>query len=201
MFGFIVIGLLVVVIIFLIVTTITGKKAKKKEINQRKKIVRDEIKNYIFREEKRKNLRVNFEQVFARKGPDYKYRDVFDVIVDIIEPKTNQITEVKAYEIEGFPVRIDKKNTRIEWTVNKEIDIEETRRRIAIAEKQVKLSKEEKKAIKVEEVSLLKERREQERLEYKELKQKQKKEKSIVSNSTDEALKKTTVKFVPKRSK
>ncbi|AXK51081.1 hypothetical protein [Spiroplasma alleghenense] len=201
MFGIIVIILLVVVIIFLIVTTITGKKAKKNEIKQRKKVVRDEIKNYIFQEEKRKNLRINFEQVFARKGPDYKYRDVFDVIVDIVEPKTNQVTEVKAYEIEGFPVRIDKKNTRIEWTVNREIDIEETRRRIAIAEKQIKLSKEEKKALKQEEVSMMKEKREKERLEYKEIKQKQKEEKKVVTPVVDDKLKKSTVKFVPKRNK
>ncbi|WP_338972911.1 hypothetical protein [Spiroplasma endosymbiont of Panorpa germanica] len=201
MFGIIVIILLVVVIIFLIVTSITGKKAKKNEIKQRKKVVRDEIKNYIFQEEKRKNIRINFEQVFARKGPEYKYRDVFDVIVDIVEPKTNQVTEVKAYEIEGFPVRIDKKNTRIEWTVNREIDIEETRRRIAIAEKQIKLSKEEKKALKVEEASVLKERREQERLQYKEIKQKQKEEKKTAAPIADENIKKTTVKFVPKRSK
>jgi hypothetical protein len=107
---FIMIAVIVVIVIFVIVSTITGKKASKREKAKRKLEVRDAIKNYILVNEKQKNIRIDFERVYARKGAEYKYRDVFDVIVLIIEPKTNQVKEEKAFEVEGISTKIDKKN-------------------------------------------------------------------------------------------
>ncbi|WP_026389747.1 hypothetical protein [[Acholeplasma] multilocale] len=144
-------GLLVVVIIFVIVTTITGKKASKKEKAKRYQEVREKIKAYIAKTDNRKNLRVEFEKVYARKGAEYKYRDVFDVIVDLIEPKTQKHLETKAYEVEGITTKIDKKNYRTEWIVNTTLELEDTKKRIAIAEKDIKLTKEEKAALRREE--------------------------------------------------
>ncbi|ARU91959.1 hypothetical protein SCLARK_001438 [Spiroplasma clarkii] len=149
-----------------------------------------------------KNLRIEYEKVFARKGPEYKYRDVFDVIVQMYDAKTNKLMDIKAFEIEGITTRADRKTVTTTWNVNGESDIEDTKRRIAIAEKKVKLTKEEKKALKADEVHRAK-------LEAQKVKEKQKELKALrieakktpVSNVIDPEKKAGTVKFVPRRSK
>ncbi|ATZ18803.1 hypothetical protein ESOMN_v1c04210 [Williamsoniiplasma somnilux] len=197
----ILIVVLLAVIVFVIVTTITGRKASKKEKAKRYQEVRDRIKQYLAKTENKKNLRVEFEKVYARKGAEYKYRDVFDVIVEIIEPKTNKIVEITAYEIEGITTKIDKKNYKTNWVVNTTLDLDETKKRIAIAEKEIKLTKEEKRTLKQEEKLREKEMREKERLEMKEAKIAAKQTKTNKNSEIERVTRKTGDKFVPTRRK
>ncbi|QEH61692.1 hypothetical protein SCHIN_v1c04950 [Spiroplasma chinense] len=199
---YIVIGIVVLILlVFVVVSSITSKKAQKKEQAKRKKVVRDEIKLFLAKTQNQKNITIDYEKVYARKGAEYKYRDVFDVVVQIIEPKTAQVKEVKAYEVEGITTRVDKKNYTTAWQVNKELDLEETKKRIAVAEKKIKLSKEERRLMKVEESSREKELKIQQKEEIKEIKAKKVEAKKDKSNRIDEAVKMTAVKFVPRRNK
>lgn len=141
--------IVVAVIIFAIVSSIMGRKAQRIEREKRKKQVKDKIKQYIKDNDNRKNLRLEYEKVIARKGKEFKYRDIFDVIVDIYEAKTNAFLEQKAFEIEGISKKISKKQYETTWIVNQEINLEETKHRVEISEKKVKLTKEEKKAAKI----------------------------------------------------
>ncbi|UZQ30987.1 MAG: hypothetical protein OHM56_05690 [Spiroplasma phoeniceum] len=145
----ILVAIVFAVIIFAIVSSIMGRKAQRIEREKRKKQVKDKIKQYIKDNDNRKNLRLEYEKVIARKGKEFKYRDIFDVIVDIYEAKTNSFLEQKAFEIEGISKKISKKQYETNWIVNQEIDLEETKHRIEIIEKKVKLTKEEKKAAKI----------------------------------------------------
>ena len=137
------------VIIFAVVSSIMGRKAQRIEREKRKKQVKDKIKQYIKDTDNRKNLRLEYEKVIARKGKEFKYQDIFDVIVDIYEAKTNTFLEQKAFEIEGISKKISKKQYETTWIVNQEINLEETKHRIEISEKKVKLTKEEKKGAKI----------------------------------------------------
>lgn len=145
----ILIVIVVAVIIFAIVSSIMGRKAQRIEREKRKKQVKDKIKQYIKYNDNRKNLRLEYEKVIARKGKEFKYRDIFDVIVDIYEAKKNAFLEQKAFEIEGISKKNSKKQYETTWIVNQEIDLEETKHRIEISEKRVKLTKEEKKEVKI----------------------------------------------------
>jgi hypothetical protein len=108
--GMIVMGLIVVVVlVFIIVSSITGKKARKKEQEKRKRVVKDEIKAYLAKVKNQKNISVDYEKVFARKGPEYRYRDIFDVVVRILSPKDGSVLETKSFEIEGITTKVSKK--------------------------------------------------------------------------------------------
>nr|WP_245594783.1 hypothetical protein [Mesoplasma photuris] len=202
MMSIILIILLVVVIVFVIVTTITGRKASKKEKAKRYKEVRDRIKHHILKTENKKNLRIEFEKVYSRKGAEYKYRDVFDVIVEIIDPKTNQILEVRAYEIEGITTKVDKKNYKTDWIVNGIIDLDDAKKRISIAEKEIKLTKEEKSLLKKQERQTEKDLAEKEKAEMKLAKQASKSTSKVEkAKEADKIAKQNTEKFVPVRKK
>lgn len=194
--------ILAVAIAFVIYSSIRGKKASKREKKRRYQEVRNQIKSYIAEIEKKKNLRIEFEKVYARKGAEYKYRDVFDVIVELIEPKTNKITEIRAYEIEGITTKIDKKNFKTDWVVNGTLDLDETKHRIAIAEKEIKLSKEEKRQYKKEERARDKEFKAKERLETKTQKAAAKNKPAITREGNKiERINQNTHKFIPQRKK
>jgi hypothetical protein len=108
--GMIVMGLIVVVVlVFIIVSSITGKKARKKEQEKRKRVVKGEIKAYLAKVKNQKNISVDYEKVFARKGPEYRYRDIFDVVVRILSPKDGSVLETKSFEIEGITTKVSKK--------------------------------------------------------------------------------------------
>lgn len=192
----------VIIVVFIVVSSITSKKAQKKEQAKRKKVVREEIKNYISKNLNLKNIRVEYEKVYARKGAEYKYRDVFDVIVQMFDAKTNELVDTKSFEIEGVTTRADKKTYQTAWHVNVETNIEETQKRIAIAEKKVKLTKAEMKTLKEEEN--LRAKAEAQRVkelakENKIKKAEEKKENSL--NVISPEKKAMTVKFIPKRNK
>jgi ABC-type multidrug transport system fused ATPase/permease subunit len=187
--------IVVAVIIFTIVSSIMGRKAQRIEREKRKKQVKNKIKQYIKDTDNRKNLRLEYEKVIARKGKEFKYRDIFDVIVDIYEAKTNYFLEQKAFEIEGISKKISKKQYETTWIVNQEIDLEETKCRIEISKKKVKLTKEEKKAAKIAE------RKEYEAYRAEMLK-KREEERKLRKNGqllVDERSKPKPEKFVPRK--
>ncbi|AHI52716.1 hypothetical protein [Spiroplasma culicicola] len=190
-----------VIIVFIIVSAITSKKAQKKEQQKRKKVVKDEIKLYLSKTQSLKNIKIDYEKVYARKGAEYKYRDVFDVVVNIYEPKTNNLLYTRAYEVEGITTRADKKTYTTAWQVNQELDLEDTKKRIAIAEKKIKLTKEEAKTLKKEDLAKAKEQKVQMKEEMKQLKEAKAEQKKANSPRIDEAVKATTVKFIPRRNK
>ncbi|CBV67071.1 Putative Hypothetical transmembrane protein [Mycoplasma leachii 99/014/6] len=193
--------LLVFVVGFVIWSTITGKKANKKEKEKRYNQVRSKIKEYILKNEHKKNLRIEFEKVYARKGAEYKYRDVFDVIVQLIEPKTQKIIEIRAYEVEGLTTKINKSQYNTEWIVNSQIDLEETKRRIAIGEKTIKLTKAEKQKLKEVEKMQAKKLAQQEKEQLKKAKEKQKSQKGSLDIYQERKLNISNKKFVPSRAK
>lgn len=190
--------MLIVVVGFVIITTITGKKASKKEKEQRYKAVRNEIKLFLAKTDNKRNIRVEFEKVYSRKGPEYKYRDVFDVIVELIEPKTQKSIERRAYEVEGITTKIDKKNYATKWVVNTILNLSETEQRIAIGQKEIKLTKEERKALKKSERIKEKELAKIEKEEIKKIRSeaKEKKKNPVIQKPTEQK-----EKFVPIRSK
>ncbi|AKU80035.1 hypothetical protein [Spiroplasma turonicum] len=194
---------IVIVLIFIVVSSITSKKAQKVEQQKRKKIVREEIKSYLSKSNNLKNVKLEYEKVYARKGPEYKYRDVFDVVVNIFEAKTNKLMATRSFEVEGITTKEGKKNYTTTWQVNKELELEDTRKRIAIAEKKVKLTKEEKKVLKEEEKLRLVEQKTQMKEELKTLKEVNSKQKNDLESKhqIDKAIKDTTVKFIPRRNK
>ncbi|PPE06240.1 hypothetical protein [Mesoplasma corruscae] len=190
--------MIIVVIAFVVITTITGRKAAKKEKAQRYKAVRDEIKTFIAKTENKKNIRVEFTKVFARKGPEYKYRDVFDVIIELIEPKTQKLIEKRAYEVEGITQKVDKKNYTTSWIVNNKLDLQATEQRVAIGQKEIKLSREEIKAMKTADRLKERELAKYEKDEIKKIREIQKHHKK------DQPITKTTEnkqKFVPVRAR
>jgi type VI protein secretion system component VasK len=165
--GMIVMGLIVVVVlVFIIVSSITGKKARKKEQEKRKRVVKDEIKAYLAKVKNQKNISVDYEKVFARKGPEYRYRDIFDVVVRILSPKDGSVLETKSFEIEGITTKVSKKEYKTDWIVNKETDLDETQKNIAIAEKKIKLSKAEQKEIKQRNREIVRDQKVQDQTKY-----------------------------------
>lgn len=141
----IIIVIVVAVVIFAVVSTIMGRKNNRLEKEKRKKEVKSAIKQYIKAHESLTNLKIEYKKVVARKGKTYKYRDIFDVIVVISEAKTNKFIAEKSFEIEGINKKINKKNYTTDWKVNRELDLEMTRKEILIAENKIKLSKDEVK--------------------------------------------------------
>ena len=149
------------IIIFAIISSIYGRKNQKAEKEKRKREVKQSIKNFIKKENNIKNVIIDYNKVVARKGKDYKYRDVFDVIVKIRNPKEENKVIEKAFEIEGISKKINKKDYTTTWVVNRELDLVSTKKQISIAENTVKLTKEEKQerkqALKEQETKILQE--------------------------------------------
>ncbi|AGR41002.1 hypothetical protein [Spiroplasma taiwanense] len=200
----IVIGVVVVIVlIFVIVSSITSKKAQKVEQQKRKKVVKEEIKNYLSKSQNIKNVKLEYEKVYARKGVEYKYRDVFDVVVQIFEAKTNKLITTTAYEVEGITTKTAKNSYTTAWQVNDELNLDETKKRIAIAEKKIKLTRQEKIVLKKEEKIKALDHKNQVKQELKVLKEEKKEQKKEINSSVeiDKAIKSTTVKFIPRRNK
>ncbi len=184
------------IIIFIIITSILNKKTQRKEKEKRKREVREKIKSFIKERENRQNLYIQFEKVLARKGKEFKNRDVFEVIINIYDAKSRNHIEDRAYEIEGISIPIDKKNYTHEWVVNSKLDLSTTRRRIGIIEGNIKLSKEEKKNL----IKKQKMQKKEENLKLKSDLRENKKNKRKNILPTPEKLS-IEEKFVPKREK
>ncbi|WP_342253494.1 hypothetical protein [Spiroplasma endosymbiont of Zeiraphera isertana] len=149
-------ALIGVVLIIFIFTTISAKKKKKEEKKQRQKEVKKIIKSFMRDELKLQHKTVEFEQVVSRSSKEYRYRDVFDVIVKLYDSKKNDLFATKAFEVEGFTKQLSKKEFETIWKVNCELDLEETLKKIEMSKKRsgkIKIKRktaEEKAAIKKE---------------------------------------------------
>lgn len=149
-------ALIGVVLIIFIFTTISAKKKKKEEKKQRQKEVKNIIKSFMRDELKLQHKTVKFEQVVSRSSKEYRYRDVFDVIVKLYDSKKNDLFATKAFEVEGFTKQLSKKEFETIWKVNCELDLEETLKKIEMSKKRsgkIKIKRktaEEKAAIKKE---------------------------------------------------
>ncbi|TLF25501.1 MAG: hypothetical protein FCO83_02655 [Spiroplasma sp. WSS] len=149
-------ALIGVVLIIFIFTTISAKKKKKEEKKQRQKEVKNIIKSFMRDELKLQHKTVEFEQVVSRSSKEYRYRDVFDVIVKLYDSKKNDLFATKAFEVEGFTKQLSKKEFETIWKVNCELDLEETLKKIEMSKKRsgkIKIKRktaEEKAAIKKE---------------------------------------------------
>ncbi|WP_342219064.1 hypothetical protein [Spiroplasma endosymbiont of Amphimallon solstitiale] len=151
-----ILALIGVVLIIFIFTTISAKKKKKEEKKQRQKEVKNIIKSFMRDELKLQHKTVEFEQVVSRSSKEYRYRDVFDVIVKLYDSKKNDLFATKAFEVEGFTKQLSKKEFETIWKVNCELDLEETLKKIEMSKKRsgkIKIKRktaEEKAAIKKE---------------------------------------------------
>lgn len=172
-------ALIGVVLIIFIFTTISAKKKKKEEKKQRQKEVKNIIKSFMRDELKLQHKTVEFEQVVSRISKEYRYRDVFDVIVKLYDSKKNDLFATKAFEVEGFTKQLSKKEFETIWKVNCELDLEETLKKIEMSKKRsgkIKTKRktaEEKAAIK-QENEAIKLAIEEERLQNKENKKRAK---------------------------
>lgn len=184
--------IIIVIIIFAIISSIINKKTQKLEQQKQKKQIINKIKQYIRNINNQKNIRIEYIKIIARKGKEYKYRDIFDIIVDIYEAKNNKWLEQKAFEIESISKKIDRKNYEIIWIVNQEIDLEKTKYRIDILEKKIKLTKKEKQ-IEKKRIKMDLKKQHLEQIE----KDKKYKQNNVVFNDTKYKFK--VKKFVPKK--
>lgn len=137
--------LMAVVLIIFIVSSVGSRKRKKEEKQKRQKEVKEVLKNYMRDELNLRHKTVEFDQVIARSSKDYRYRDVFDVVVKLYDSKKNDLYAKKAFEVEGFAKQISKKEFQTIWKVNCELDLDETLSRIT-AEKSRKFKKIQKKS-------------------------------------------------------
>lgn len=166
-------ALIAVVLIIFIFTTISSKKKKKEEKKHRQKEVKNVIKTFMRDELKLQHKTVEFEQVVSRSSKEYRYRDVFDVVVKLYDSKKNNLFATKAFEVEGFTKQLSKKQFETIWKVNCELDLAETMKRIEFAKKhgkkiKIKRKTAEEKAIIKKENEAVKLAIEEERLQNKE---------------------------------
>jgi len=101
--------LMAVVLIIFIVSSIGSRKRKREEKQKRQKEVKDIIKSYMRDELDLRHKTIEFDQVIARSNKEYRYRDVFDVVVKLYDSKKNDLYATKAFEVEGFAKQISKK--------------------------------------------------------------------------------------------
>lgn len=150
--------LMAVVLVIFVVSSIGSRKRKKQEKQKRQKEVKEVIKNYMRDELNLRHKTVEFDQVVARSSKDYRYRDVFDVVVKLYDSKKNDLYDTKAFEVEGFAKQISKKEFETIWKVNTELNLEETLNRLNLEKRKNKKIKkktaEDKKLIAEEKAAL-----------------------------------------------
>lgn len=132
-----------VVLVIFIISSVGSRKRKREEKQKRQKEVKDVIKVYMRDELDLRHKTIEFDQVIARSSKEYRYRDVFDVVVKLYDSKKNDLFATKAFEVEGFAKQISKKEFETIWKVNGELDLDETLKRINLAKnrKSVKIKK------------------------------------------------------------
>lgn len=143
--------LMVVILAIFIVSSIGSRKRKREEKQKRQKEVKEALKYFMRDNLNLRHKTVEFDQVVSRSSKDYRYRDVFDVIIKLYDSKRNDLYATKAFEIEGFTKQISKKHFETIWKVNGELDLNETLKRINLQKKRrtgkIKKSPEIKKLI------------------------------------------------------
>lgn len=165
-----------VVLIIFIISSVGSRKRKKEEKQKRQKEVKEALKNYMRDELNLRHKTVEFDQVLSRSSKDYRYRDVFDVIIKLYDSKKNDLYATKAFEVEGFAKQISKKEFETIWKVNCELDLDETLSRISLEKKRktakIKKKSPEVKKLIAEEKAALKESIQEEKKLAKERKNK-----------------------------
>ena len=114
--------ILIAIIGFIVYSGIKKQKNEGKEKKKRENEVRNLIKDHIRKKDDLKNVIVNYSDVKIRTGNLYKDRDVYDVFVEIKNPRTQEVITRKAYEIEGFAKTLpgEEKEVKVNWLINKE---------------------------------------------------------------------------------
>ena len=114
--------ILIAIIGFIVYSGIKKQKTEGKEKKKRENEVRNLIKDHIRKKDDLKNVIVNYLDVKIRAGNLYKDRDVYDVFVEIKNPRTQEVITRKAYEIEGFAKTLpgEEKEIKVNWLINKE---------------------------------------------------------------------------------
>jgi hypothetical protein len=102
-------GLIIIIVVVMIVSSIRKRKQDKIEKEKRQKEVRDKIKQYLKINDNIAHKRIEYDKVIARAGKDYKYRDVFDVVIKLYDSKSNALYATKAFEVEGLTKQLSKK--------------------------------------------------------------------------------------------
>ncbi|WP_339024821.1 hypothetical protein [Spiroplasma endosymbiont of Agriotes lineatus] len=161
-------GLIIIIVVVMIVSSIRKQKQDKIEKEKRQKEVRDKIKQYLRINDNIMHKRIEYDKVIARAGKDYKYRDVFDVVIKLYDSKSNQLYATKAFEVEGLTKQLSKKKYETTWKVNHELELEETLIRLQKEQKksywkttkagraQIRLERKEAKIIEKEEMKKIK---------------------------------------------
>lgn len=126
----IMLALILIIIVIMIFSSIRKRKQDKIEKEKRQKEVRNKIKQYLKENGQITHKTVQFEKVVARVGREYKYRDVFDVIIKLYDSKSKRVYSTKAFEVEGISKQISKKKYETTWEINKELDLETTLQRL-----------------------------------------------------------------------
>ncbi|WP_338982373.1 hypothetical protein [Spiroplasma endosymbiont of Eupeodes luniger] len=182
-------GLIIIIVVVMIVSSIRKRKQDKIEKEKRQKEVRDKIKHYLKINDNIAHKRIEYDKVIARAGKDYKYRDVFDVVIKLYDSKSNALYATKAFEVEGLTKQLSKKEYETTWKVNHELELEATL---------IRLQKEQKKSYwkmtKAERAQVSLERKEAkiiEKAEIKKIKQEKKSNatKKVVQNKNEVLIK------------
>jgi hypothetical protein len=113
--------------------------------------------------------------------------------------------ETKSFEIEGITTKVSKKEYKTDWIVNKETDLDETQKNIAIAEKKIKLSKAEQKEIKQRNREIVRDQKVQDQTKYeaqrKEAKEFKKDKSTLKMHEKKLEANHKATKFIPGRNK
>ncbi|WP_215825541.1 hypothetical protein [Spiroplasma endosymbiont of 'Nebria riversi'] len=161
-------GLIIIIVVVMIVSSIRKRKQDKIEKEKRQKEVRDKIKQYLKINDNIAHKRIEYDKVIARAGKDYKYRDVFDIVIKLYDSKSNALYATKAFEVEGLTKQLSKKEYETTWKVNHELELEATLIRLQKEQKknywkmtkaeraQVRLERKEAKIIEKAEIKKIK---------------------------------------------
>lgn len=99
-------GLVFIVIIVMVVKTITGRKHKTDENKQRRREVAKKIKEYVKVQYNYTNVSIGFKKIVQRTGAAYRNREIYDVIVSLLNLKTNKLVCLKAFEVEAVKKQV-----------------------------------------------------------------------------------------------
>ncbi|WP_338968148.1 hypothetical protein [Spiroplasma endosymbiont of Lonchoptera lutea] len=182
-------GLIIIIVVVMIVSSIRKRKQDKIEKEKRQKEVRDKIKQYLKINDNIAHKRIEYDKVIARAGKDYKYRDVFDVVIKLYDSKSNALYATKAFEVEGLTKQLSKKEYETTWKVNHELELEATLIRLQKEQKKSywKMTKAERTQVRLER----KEAKKIEKAEIKKIKQEKKIKatKKVVQNKNEVLIK------------
>lgn len=99
-------GLVFVVLIVAVVKSITGRKHKTDENKKRRREVAKKIKEYVKVQYNYTNVSIGFKKIVQRTGAAYRNREIYDVIVSLLNLKINKLVCLKAFEVEAVKKQV-----------------------------------------------------------------------------------------------